>query len=394
MSIDPRGASAAAEPDRSLLRAVRAWPGWARTIDVSVAVALAGYGALAALTSDEYPHPGPATAALVGAAGLALVVRRVRPTLCLLLALSLLAVPSVLFGSYQSGSSLLIALVACYSAAAYGTSTWVLAAAVVGFAVVDGRGDLPGAVGAMVFVVVALGAAAAGGVVVRRMRSLTAANIALRELVELEAAATTRAAVDEERARVARELHDILSHSLGVVVLQTTAADHAWVADPERARDAVRAASSTALEAVEQLRTLLSVVRDGPDGGRTPVPTLDDLGSLAAASSSGGFRVDLVVEGTPRPVPAAVQASVYRVAQEGIANALRHSGASGCRIRIGYEPAVVTVQVDDDGSGSVATTGSQLGLAGIRERARLFGARVQAGPREPGGWRLRVEFPG
>ena len=373
---------------------MRAWPGWASAIDVSVAVALAGYGALAALTSDEYPHPGPATAALVGAAGLALVVRRVRPTLSLLLALTLLAVPSALFGSYQSGSSLLIALVACYSAAAYGTSSWVLGAAVLGFAVVDGRGDLPGALGAMVFVVVALGAAAAGGFVVRRMRSLTAANIALRELVELEAAATTRAAVDEERARVARELHDILSHSLGVVVLQTTAADHAWVADPERAHDAVRAASSTALEAVEQLRTLLSVVRDGPDGGRTPVPTLDDLGSLAAASSSGGFRVDLVVEGTPRPVPAAVQASVYRVAQEGIANALRHSGASGCRIRIGYEPTLVTVQVDDDGSGSVAATGSQLGLVGIRERARLFGARVQAGPREPGGWRLRVEFPG
>lgn len=158
-------------------------------------------------------------------------------------------------------------------------------------------------------------------------------------------------------------------------------------------------ASRTALDAVDQLHTLLSVVRDTPDGGLTPVPTLADLDALAVASSSRGFQVDLVIDGTPRPVPAAVQASVYRVAQEGITNALRHSGARGCRIRIRYDPDAVTVQVEDDGSGSGAgsasgsAVGSQLGLVGIRERARLFGGRVEAGPREPKGWQLHVEFP-
>jgi signal transduction histidine kinase len=371
-------------------------------MDVGIAGALAAYGAMAGLTSGEYPRPGPVTAVLVGAAGAALVARRSHPRPGILLALSFLAVPSLLFGSYQAGSSLLIGLTGSFSAAAYGASRWFVAIAVVGFAVVDSlalaaRGAFSEFAGSVAFVVLALGAAAAAGFVVCRLRALTAANIALRELVEHEAATLTHAAVEAERLRVAAELHDILSHGLGVVVLQTTAADHAWTSNPDRAREAVRVASRTALDAVDQLHTLLSVVRDTPDGGLTPVPTVADLDALAVASSSRGFQVDLVIDGTPRPVPAAVQASVYRVAQEGITNALRHSGARGCRIRIRYDPDAVTVQVQDDGSGSGSrpgsSVGSQLGLVGIRERARLFGGRVVAGPREPKGWRLRVEFP-
>ncbi len=410
VSVEPGAVSAAQSPGRPLRRAIwrlsrirvdRSGVRWQRALDIGIAGSLGTYGALAGLTSGEYPSPGPVTALLVGGAGAALVLRRSHPRLSALLALSLLALPSLFFGSYQAGSSLLIGLTASFSAAAYGTSRWFVAAAVVGFAVIDSLagpasgGTLIEFVGTVAFVAVALGAAAAAGFVVCRMRALVAANIALRELVEQEAVALTHAAVEAERRRVAAELHDILSHGLGVVVLQTTAADHAWTSNPDRAREAVRAASRTALDAVDQLHTLLSAVRDTPDGGLTPVPTLADLDALAAASSSRGFEVDLVIEGTPRPVPAAVQASVYRVAQEGITNALRHSGARGCHIRIGYDPDVVTVQVEDDGSGSKSrsSVGSQLGLVGIRERARLFGARVEAGPREPRGWQLRVEFP-
>lgn len=378
---------------------------WQRAIDVGIAGVLGTYGAMAGLTSGEYPHPGPVTSVLVGAAGAALATRRSRPRLSVLLALSFLVLPSLLFGSYQAGSSLLIGLTASFSAAAYGASRWFVATAVAGFGVLDSLAGLASGhtlvefLGSVAFVVAALGAAAAAGFVVCRMRALVAANIALRELVEQEAVALTHAAVEAERRRVAAELHDILSHGLGVVVLQTTAADHAWTVNPDRAREALLAANRTALDAVDQLHTLLSVVRDTPDGSLTPVPTLADLDALAAASSTRGFQVDLLIDGTPRPVPAAVQASVYRVAQEGITNALRHSGARGCRIRIRYDPSVVTVQVEDDGSGAGSgsgtgsAVGSQLGLVGIRERARLFGARVEAGPREPKGWQLRVEFP-
>ena len=252
---------------------------------------------------------------------------------------------------------------------------------------------MPEALGGMVFVAIFLGLAGGAGYLMRRLRELSAANVALRELVQLESASTTRAAVDDERARVARELHDILSHSLGVVVLQTGAAEHAWDSDPERARESLRAARVTSLEAIEQLRTLLSVVRDDPTADRAPVPTLDDLPALAERTTRAGFRVDLDVVGPARSVPPHVQASVYRVTQEGIANAMKHSGAGGCRIRLEYLPDSVVVRVDDEGGAATARIGSQLGLAGIRERAALLGGRVEAGPRDDGGWRLAVAFP-
>ncbi len=364
--------------------------------DAALAVILAGYGFAAGLTSSEYPNPGPRTAVLVGAAGLALAARRTRPTLALLTTLGLLGLACALDGSYQAGSSLLIALVACYSAAAYGTQTWILAAAILVFAGAMTPGRPPETLGGIAFVALVTGLAAAGGRLAQRLRATAAANAALRELVQLTSSATTRAAVDEERARVARELHDILSHSLGLVVLQTSAAEHAWGTDPARAHEAVRAARTTAVEAVDQLRTLLAVVRDDPSAERTPVPTIDDLQSLAERSTEAGFRVQLSVEGTPRPVPAALQASVFRVAQEGIANAMKHSGQAACHLRLQYLPDVVVVTVHDDGQPrtSPSPRGSQLGLAGIRERAALFGGRLDAGPGPGGGWLLRAEFPG
>jgi signal transduction histidine kinase len=363
-------------------------------LDVVLALALGGLAALAGLTSDEYPNPGPVTAVLMGAAGFVLVVRRTRSVLSFVASLGLMSIACVLFGTYQAGTSLLIGLVACYSALAYGVSLVVFIPVVIGFALANSSGPMPGRIAGMVFVVAGMGLAGAGGLLARRLRELTAANIALRELVELQSEATTRAAVEDERSRVARELHDILSHSLGVVVLQTGAAEHAWTADPVRARESLHAARETAVEAVDQLRLLLGVVRDGPAGERVPVPRLDDLDALAARSRAAGFDVRLEVIGDPRPVPAEVQASVYRVAQEGIANAMKHSGAHGCRIRVDHQPDRVVVEVEDDGQGSGSGAGSQLGLVGIRERAAMFGGRVDAGPRSAGdGWRLEVAFP-
>jgi signal transduction histidine kinase len=300
----------------------------------------------------------------------------------------------VIFGTYQAGTSLLIGLVASYSALAYGVPRGLFIPVLIGFALANSSGPMPGRLGSALFVVVSMGLAGAGGLLARRLRELTAANIALRELVELQSEATTRAAVEDERSRVARELHDILSHSLGVVVLQTGAAEHAWTADPVRARESLHAARQTAVEAVDQLRLLLGVVRDGPTGERLPVPRLDDLDALTARSRAAGFDVRLEIVGDPRPVPAEVQASVYRVAQEGIANAMKHSGAHSCRIRVECQPDCVVVEVEDDGQGGGSAAGSRLGLVGIRERAALFGGRVDAGPRSAGGgWRLEVAFP-
>lgn len=357
-------------------------------------MALAGLAIASALTSTEYPHPGPATAALMGASGLALAFRRTHPLAAFVSCLGLMTTCALLFGPYQAGSSLLIGLVAAFSAMAYGVGWLPFTLMTVAFAVVDNWGALPDSLPGTVFVALFLGLAGAGGYLVRRLRELSAANAALRELVQREAQSATRAAVEDERARVARELHDILSHSLGVVVLQTGAAEYAWASDPEHALESVRAARTTSLEAIDQLRALLAVVRDDPTADRTPIPTIDDLPALAARTTRAGFRVDFDVEGTPRPVPAQVQASVFRVTQEGIANAMKHSGSRQCRIRLSYLPDAVVVDVDDDGGQAPPSShGSHLGLAGVRERARLFGGAVEAGPRDSGGWRLTVAFP-
>ena len=364
-------------------------------VDIGIGVALGLLAGTAGWTSEEYPNPGLVTGLLVGGAGLALALRRRRPTTSFVAAMGLLAVPAVLFGSYQAGTSLLVALVSCFSAVAYGVSVrmFVLVGTLAS-AALGGRG-WPGWLYGFLFTVMVSGLAGVGGWLTRRLRETTAANIALRELVELESAAATRAAVEDERARVARELHDILSHSLGVVVLQTTAAEHAWESDPRRARQSLDAARITAMEAVDQLRTLLAVVHSDPTCERSPVPRVEDLTALAERTDAAGFHVEMAVSGTPRPIPAAIQASVYRVAQEGIANSLKHSGARGCRIHLDYRTDSVIVSVEDDGQSSGTGSGSHLGLRGLRERAVLFGGEVEAGPATPDGtgWCLRAVFP-
>jgi len=364
-------------------------------VDVAIGLVLGLLAGSAGLTSEEYPNPGPVTAVLVGGAGLALVLRRRMPVVSFVASLGLLAVPALLYGSYQAGTSLLIGLVSCFSALAYGVPLRLFVTVVTLAAVALGGRGWPDWLYGFLFTMMVCGLAGVGGRLTRRLRETTAANIALRELVQLESGATTRAAVEDERARVARELHDILSHSLGVVVLQTSAAEHAWDADPASARQSLHAARQTAVEAVDQLSTLLGVVRNDPGSERAPVPRIEDLGALVQRTDAAGFHVEMQVSGTPRPVPAAIQASIFRVAQEGIANSLKHSGAHGCRIHLDYLPEGVVVRVEDDGHSADTGIGSKLGLVGIRERAALFGGHVEAGPVTPDGtgWRLRAVFP-
>ncbi len=367
---------------------------WRWGIDIALAVVLGGMAFADGLASADFPQPGTATALLMGAAGASLVLGRVRPTLGICLALGLMAVCALGLGHFQSGTSVLIGLVASVRAGLYGARPVAVVATITVFAVADAQRSWPALLFDTVFVVGVLGVAAAAGYAVRRWRAVAAAQEAGRQLAEGESALLARAAVEAERARVARELHDILSHSLGVVVLQTGAADHAWDSDPQRARQAVRDAGATSREALEQLRALLAVVRDAPDADRVPLPGIDDLRSLAARTTDAGFPVVLDVEGVARPVPAQVQASVYRVAQEGIANAMKHSGGAGCRLRLVYEPDRILVEVLDPGGSPAAAAGSRLGLVGVQERAALFGGTFEAGPVEGGGWRLGVALPG
>lgn len=382
-------------PDTVEVQPPRTLSAWQWAFDAAVAAVLTLYGIGAALHGGEYAESGPATALLVGVAGAAQALRRQRPTMAFAASALSLATLAVLVAPFQAGSSLLIVLVAAYSAMAYAARRAVVAVGAVALVLAE---SLPGRFGGPssgAFVAVVLGLAGAAGLVVRRMRTLAATNAALLELVQRESELRTQAAVDDERGRISRELHDILSHSLAVVALQTGAAEHAWGRDDERALAAVGTARKTSLEAIEQLRILLRAARAAPDEGRAPLPDLDDLATLVSRTSSPEFPITFEVRGEARDVAPQVQASVYRAAQEGITNALKHAGTSGCRLVLTYRPSDVSLVVEDGGQGSGGLLpGSQVGLAGLRERAAILGGRIDAGPLAKGGWRLEAEFPG
>jgi signal transduction histidine kinase len=361
-------------------------------VDVALAVLLAGAGVVDGLAPGDFPRPGPGTAVLMGLAGAAQVLRRLRPLSACAVTFAAMGAVALLFGHYESGVAILIALVAAYSAVVYGGDRRVVAVVLAGYAAALNLGQPFGeAVGDVLFTLAALGLVVAAGLAVRTWQD----RAALSQLhADEQRVATARGAAEDERRRIARELHDILSHSLGVVMLQTGAADVALDRDPVAARAAVRAARATAEEAIGELQTLVRVVRAAEPEGRSPQPTLADLGHLVEQTRAAGLAVDLLTEGEPRPVAPALQASVYRIAQEGLANVVKHAGGCGSVLALRYRPGEVEIEVSNGAAGTGGQgPGSRLGLVGVRERVRVFGGRVEAGPGSAGGWDLRAVFP-
>ena len=374
------------------------WSVWrlrgAWALDVAIAAGLGALGVWDGLHSSDFKQNGVITAALMGIAGVVLVLRRRLPLTCLTVSMGAMSLVALLYGTYQSGTSVLIAIVAVFSAASYARNLPYVIAVCFGFDVaLTVSAPLDGVLPTVVFTTALLAVVAAAGVGARRLRELltsarsdTAASERRAEEARAEAAAA-------ERSRIARELHDILGHSLGVVVLQTGAADHALDFDPELARASLRSARSTAEQAIAQLETLVAVVHDERPTPTTPQPTIGELPALAADASTPALTVRCDVHGDPSATPAQIQASAYRIAQEGITNALKHSGGTQCVVDVECTPRAVTVEVVDDGPGRNGAAGLRMGLAGIQERVAVFGGRMTAGPVPAGGWALRAEIP-
>jgi signal transduction histidine kinase len=210
-----------------------------------------------------------------------------------------------------------------------------------------------------------------------------------------------RRAVAEEQARISRELHDVMAHSLSVMVVQAAAAEDVFETSPQRAREALRSIESTGRLALGEVRRVLDVVKpvrgDAPE--LEPRPGLSRLGHLLDEFRAAGLAVTLTVEGTRSEVPEGIDLSAYRIVQEALTNCLKHaSGVTRATVLVRHDPVSITVEVCDDGVGASPPSGRSedgigRGLIGMRERVALYGGDLVAGPRPGGGFEVRARFP-
>ncbi len=248
-------------------------------------------------------------------------------------------------------------------------------------------------VGDVIFLgMLALGPWIAGQVV--RSRELQA--VQLRELakrLEQEKEQRARAAVADERLRIARELHDVVAHSISVMTIQAGAARLLLDDDPDDAEEPLRRVEETGHQTLSEMRRLLGVLQpDTGNGGLEARPSLAHLGSLLEQFRSAGLPVELDVVGEQRGLPAGVDLAAYRIVQEALTNVLKHAGPATAKVSVRYTPSAVDLEVADDGQGPVARSGGH-GLVGMRERCAVYGGEFEAGSRDGGGYAVRARLP-
>ena len=211
---------------------------------------------------------------------------------------------------------------------------------------------------------------------------------------ERERDAAGRLAVAEERARIARELHDVVAHAVSVMVLQVGAVRHRLPDADADDRDALKGVEQAGRTALAEMRRLLGAMRRDGDGVQLgPQPGLDDLGPLLDEVGRAGLPVRLHVEGDRYPLPRALDLSAYRIVQEGLTNALKHAGEAEADVTVRYRPDELELEVRDDGRGATASDGLGHGLVGIRERVKIYGGELEAGPANGGGFVLSARLP-
>jgi signal transduction histidine kinase len=230
------------------------------------------------------------------------------------------------------------------------------------------------------------------GYAVRQQRMYAASLRERADQQALEQRAEARRAVSEERLRIARELHDVVAHTMSVIAVQAGVANHVADDRPDEVRRALSSIEETSRGALREMRALLGVLRDDGNQGVAPAPGLAELGALVRRAAVAGVRVDLEVTGEAPALSAGLELAAYRVVQEAVTNVIKHAATDRCQVIVAYRPDAFTVEVVDDGS---ATTSSHAGhgIAGMRERVGMYGGEFHAGPRPGHGFRVTARFP-
>jgi signal transduction histidine kinase len=249
--------------------------------------------------------------------------------------------------------------------------------------------------GELVFIPLLFGIAWLAGFALNARAEQADAAEARAAQAEREREASARIAVAEERARIARELHDIVAHAVSVMVLHVGAVRHKLPGELADESDALRGVEQAGRTALAEMRRLLSAMRrDGDDLELAPQPGLDSVGSLVSEVGRAGLPVTLHVEGEAAPLPRAIDLSAYRIVQEGLTNALKHGGAHRADVTLRYAPRELRIEVRDDGAGAAAgSNGPGYGLVGIRERVKIYGGTMTAGAAPEGGFVLDARLP-
>jgi signal transduction histidine kinase len=215
---------------------------------------------------------------------------------------------------------------------------------------------------------------------------------ALNAELERRRADDLAAATERERARIARELHDVVAHSISVMVVQAGAAEQVVRTDPEQTAAALESIRRTGKSALAEMRRMLGVLRAGGPG-LAPQPGIDDLPALVERMRAAGLDARVRFEGERAALDPGRELAAYRVVQEALTNTLKHAGAGRAEVTVRFAPAHVELEVADDGTVATGNGTGGHGLIGMRERMALYGGSVEAGPRDGGGWTVSARLP-
>ena len=347
--------------------------------------------------SDELPagsaaaHTPDSAFALVAVAGLVLAVRYRWPRVVLAVSAGAVAVYSLL--GYENGAAVLAPVVALYTLATRLPVRRALAWGVLTTLVLMGATAAHnpfGPTGAGFYLLPGLTAAATlGGIAVASHRAYIAS-------IQDRAEADARRTIDEERLRIARELHDVVAHTMATINVQAGAAAHVLRDRPDAAAEALATIKSVSKDGLRELRTILNVLRQADEADPTqPTPGIGQIRGLIDGAARAGLETSLTVRGAARPLPAAVDLAAYRIVQESLTNAIRHAGPATAAVTLAYAGGELLVEVTDTGLGDPAdaSAGGGHGLIGMRERALSVGGSLQAGPRPEGGYRVTAWLP-
>ena len=369
-------------------------------VDWLIVLALSGL-ALGEIWISPFAGPRPVNTLLFLSVCLTLLWRRRAPLVMLFITVAVLGIQANFFDppSQPPFSTFIILIVVFYSAAVYGDGRRAVIVAAIAFVmeilVIDIprflAGENPGDI-MPAWVIYLIFWLVGRTIRQRRLQTLQLEDRATR--LEIEREENARAAVAEERARISRELHDVVAHSVSVIVVQAQAAQRLLEGEQREARQALGSIETTGRQALTEMRRLLGILRrTEAELALAPQPSLNQLDALIEQLRASGLPVELRIEGEAKPLPPGVDLSAYRIVQEALTNSLKHAGPSHAQVVIHYRADELELEITDDGTGNGEGGGAGQGLIGMRERVTLYGGIFESGRRESGGYSVRARLP-